>query len=461
MIGQTLDDRYAILRLIGQGGMGAVYEALHLGTNRKVAVKVILSSTMNQSHVARFEREARIVGSVDSQHITTVYDTGRDRATGSPYIAMELLSGEDADALVERLGALPTDLALRVAYQACLGLGRAHAAGIVHRDIKTANLFLHRREGGERVVKILDFGIAKSTNTDVGDGSLTREGTMLGSPLYMSPEQAKGGQVDPRSDVWSMGITLYELLTARRPNEHIQQLGELIVAICTEPAPWLQDVAPRVPFEVAAIVRRAISIDPAGRFADGAEMAAAIKELLPNGYAIDESMLKPLDEVDRISVAPRQPGVSTNSGARAISTGTGEAVVQAVLPAPRSKAPMIAGALLALALGGGGAALVLRGGAPKPVEDAGSSVSAPPETPKAASTGGSDITPIVSAAPSGSSSASAAPAAASASSAPLSATSSPAIVRGAPTALANTARPATSTKPTSKPPVSDDETSRK
>ncbi len=162
MQGTQIDEKYEIIRQLGEGGMGAVYEARHLGTARRVAVKVISSSLAKGPEVvARFQREARASGSIDSQHVVQVLDTGIDPATSNPYMVMEYMAGEDLHQLIERLGVLSPDLALRMVAQACQGLGRAHEIGILHRDIKSANLFLAHREGSERVVKILDFGIAK------------------------------------------------------------------------------------------------------------------------------------------------------------------------------------------------------------------------------------------------------------------------------------------------------------
>ncbi|WP_437586719.1 protein kinase domain-containing protein [Sorangium sp. So ce1000] len=305
MIGRTLDDRYTVLRLLGQGGMGAVYEARHAGTGRRVAVKVILGQAADDELVRRFQREARAVGAVESEHIAQVFDTGRDRETGAPYIAMEFLEGEDVQALIERLGPLPVDLALRIGLQACLGLERAHEAGIVHRDIKPANLFLARKQGGQRVVKVLDFGVAKVADNGLGNGGMTKSGALLGSPLYMSPEQARGsGAIDARSDVWSLGISLYHALSGHRPNEHLTGLGELVLAICTTPVRWIQEIAPWVPPEVAHVVHRALVIDPAGRIASAGELAAALRALLPGGEAIVEAMLVPLDAATRASRAP-------------------------------------------------------------------------------------------------------------------------------------------------------------
>jgi hypothetical protein len=387
MIGQTLDDRYAILRLIGQGGMGAVYEARHTGTNRRVAVKVILDAAMDSEQVARFQREAGIVGSIESQHITVVYDTGRDRVTGAPYIAMELLDGEDAEVLLERLGPLPIDLALRIAYQACIGLGRAHQAGVVHRDIKTANLFLHRTEVGHRIVKILDFGIAKQTAGEAINPSLTRTGTILGSPLYMSPEQAKGGKCDARSDVWSLGITLYEMLCGVRPNEDVQQLGELIVTICTQPIARIEQKAPRVPPEVAAVVHRALTIDASARFSSAIEMGEALRALIPGGHVIEESMLRPASAAELSAralpgsfaasgagmVAPNAPGpnafgasgapvLAQSAAAHAqsgtvsgLALGASGTLAPSAPPKAPSRGPLVAGGVVVLAALGLGA----------------------------------------------------------------------------------------------------------
>ncbi|MGK3960183.1 protein kinase [Sorangium sp. So ce118] len=329
MIGRTLDDRYAIHRLLGQGGMGAVYEARHTGTGRRVAVKVILGQAADEELVRRFQREARAVGAVESEHIAQVFDTGRDRETGAPYIAMEFLEGEDVQSLIGRLGPLPVDLALRIGLQACLGLERAHEAGIVHRDIKPANLFLARKQGGQRLIKLLDFGIAKVADNSLGNGGMTKSGTMLGSPLYMSPEQARGsGAVDARSDIWSLGISLYHALSGQRPNEHLTGLGELVLAICTTPVRWLQEVAPWVPPEVAHVVHRALAIDPAGRTASAAELAAALRAFLPNGEAIVDAMLVPLDAAARASRASLAPfhgahGAARGPSAPAFDTGSG------------------------------------------------------------------------------------------------------------------------------------------
>ena len=309
MIGDILDDRYKIVQPLGEGGMGAVYEARHLGTGRRVAVKVI---TCQLAHtelvVARFQREARAAGTVESAHIAQILDSGKDLKTGLPFLVMEYLTGQDVQQLFTKLGPLPPDLALRILGQACLGLAKAHGAKVMHRDLKPANLFLAQRDEGELAIKILDFGIAKIKMDEVVSvqPDLTRTNSMLGSPLYMSPEQARGSKdIDYRTDIWSLGVVLYKLLSGRTPFEDVEALGELIIAICGERTPPIQGFAPWVPPEVAAIAHRALKINRAERFQSALEMYEAIKALLPHGGAIQESMLVPLDADVQSLQAPR------------------------------------------------------------------------------------------------------------------------------------------------------------
>ena len=311
LVGTTLDSRYDITRIIGQGGMGAVYEAQHSGTGRRVAVKVISTGdlTKDAALVGRFQREAKAAGAVDTQHICQVIDTGTDSGTGWPFMVMEYMVGEDVQQLLRRVGPLASDIALRIVAQSCVGLQKAHDAGVIHRDIKPANLFLAKNDSSAVVVKLLDFGIAKvkmEHASEVGDAGLTRTGTMLGSPLYMSPEQARGVKtIDHRADIWSLGIVLYELLTGRTPYHHIEALGELIIAICSEPPRPVQDFASWVTPEVAAVVHKALKANASERFQSAAEMLDAIKPLLQGGMSLEESQLVSLSETHKQMVAKR------------------------------------------------------------------------------------------------------------------------------------------------------------
>ncbi len=308
--GRIIGGKYEVLGKLGQGGMGTVYEARHTGTGRRVAVKEVKEIVGNDSTrgsaqiIERFEREARATGAIDSQHIALVLDSGTDDATHHPFLVMELLKGEDLQQLLARLGPLPPDLALRVAGQAALGLHRAHEAGVVHRDIKPANIFLARREGGEVVVKLLDFGIARVKEQLQAPESpaLTTTGLMLGTPLYMSPEQALGPKnTDHRTDLWSLGVVLYEALTGHTPHD-VETVGALILAICTKAARPVDEVAPHVTAPVTAMVKRMLEINSGARYPSAVALLDDLKSALPGGFAIDESMLVSLPESVRRTV---------------------------------------------------------------------------------------------------------------------------------------------------------------
>jgi eukaryotic-like serine/threonine-protein kinase len=319
VIDEILNGKYRLVRQMGAGGMGAVYEAEEVPGSRRVAVKVISTGdeSRDRALVGRFHREAKATMSIDTDHIVRVFDTGNDAASGQPFMVMEYLVGEDLAQAFRRLGPLPPDTALRIVAQACFGLEKAHAARVVHRDIKPANLFLAEREGGGLIVKVLDFGIAKikMDQANITDSkSLTRTGSMVGSPLYMSPEQARGSKsIDHRADIWSMGVVLYQALTGRTPNQDIEALGELIIAICSELPRPVQELAPWVSPELATIVHRALRFEPADRFQTADEMLAALMTLLPNGSELTAEMLTPITDEAREHKAALMPAVSAPS----------------------------------------------------------------------------------------------------------------------------------------------------
>jgi serine/threonine-protein kinase len=301
--------RYRVVRLLGAGGMGSVYEAIDASTGARVAVKVITAeAAASEVLMSRFAREAEAAAAIDTPHIVRVLGSGRDEERRLPFLVMEYLDGEDLHQLIKRLGALSPDLALRIAAQACLGLQKAHEARIVHRDIKPANFFLAQSANGERVVKLLDFGVAKiksdPTTSSAEAAELTRTGSMLGSPLYMSPEQARGRRdLDHRSDIWSFGVVLYASLCGHTPHRDTDLLGELLILICTEAPEPLQVAAPWVAPELASLVHRALRFDPAERFQSAAEMRAAITALLAGDARIHEQMLRPLGDGERATTA--------------------------------------------------------------------------------------------------------------------------------------------------------------
>ena len=300
---RVIGGKYEILGKLGEGGMGAVYEARHQGTGRRVAVKEIIGDELKKDPqiIERLQREARATGAIESQHIASMLDSGID-ALGNPFLVMELLRGEDLQQLMTRRGPLPQDVALCIAAQACIGLRRAHEAGIVHRDIKPANLFLARREstklqsrdGEEVIVKLLDFGIARVREgmSSTENRALTSTGLMLGTPLYMSPEQVTGPKsVDQRTDLWALGVVLYEMLTGATPHADVETLGGLLVAICSKPARPLAEVAPHVRRPVAAIVKKALEIDPANRYESADAFLGALTKELTFGISLTDEAL--------------------------------------------------------------------------------------------------------------------------------------------------------------------------
>jgi serine/threonine-protein kinase len=363
LIGTVIAEKYELIRLLGQGGMGAVYEGRNASTLKRCAVKVLVSPEMAASGeaVKRFFREARASSVIESDHIVQIFDSGSDPKTGFPYMVMELLNGEDLEHVLRRYGALQPLVAAKLILQAAMGLAKAHDHGTVHRDIKPANIYLTRRESGELVVKILDFGIAKVKMEKFSETSagLTRDGSMLGTPLYMSPEQAKGApNIDVRSDVWSLGIVLYELLSGALPYAEASSLGELMVAIITADLPLIQDKAPWVPPELAEVTHRAISRDINRRFSSAAELRDALAAIVPDGARITPDMLQGIDPNHRSYVAPRLQ--MTDDGMLRATTRTGLAVTQMQPPKKKkSSAGVVVGAVLGGVLVLGGAAAVI------------------------------------------------------------------------------------------------------
>jgi serine/threonine-protein kinase len=293
--------------------MGSVYEAEQLETGRHVALKCIEAGLLvrGKSSVGRFQREAKAMGSIATDHIVRVLATGTDPGSKAPYMVMDLLEGEDLQHLLDRVGRLEPDTALRIAAQVCLGLQKAHEARVVHRDIKPANLFLARRGAGEIVVKILDFGIAKIKPDPAQGGpttGLTRTGGVLGSPRYMSPEQARGLQdIDVHTDIWSLGMVLYRALSGKLPLEHIDAFGDLIIAICSQIPRPIQELAPWVRPEAAAVVHGALQLDAGDRFPTAAAMLDAIRPLLPDGWALRDELLVPVSAATRALIAAKLP----------------------------------------------------------------------------------------------------------------------------------------------------------
>jgi eukaryotic-like serine/threonine-protein kinase len=310
-----LDGKYRLIRRVGAGGMGSVYVAEPTDGGGPVAVKLITSRehAANPAVVERFYREAHAAGRIDTPHIARVLDVGTDPESGAPYMVMELLKGQDLHRFTKRVGPLDPELMLRISAQACRGLAKAHEASVIHRDIKSANIFLACMSDGSVTVKLLDFGIAKLSATPLLDGEtsagLTRTGMLLGSPLFMSPEQTRGTKrIDHRSDIWSFGMVMFRMLAGRAAYEHIRAVGELIFAICSGPPPLVQNLAPWVPPELAGILERALRVDPDERYQSADDLHAALAALLGGDESIAQEMLVGISAERRAVIAPRFDG---------------------------------------------------------------------------------------------------------------------------------------------------------
>jgi len=287
LTGKTVAGKYLIKRLIGAGGMGAVYEGEHVDIGKRVAIKVIHPAhAASEEIAARFHREARAASVVESEGIVQVFDVGSDPDVGL-YMVMEYLTGEDLAQRLEREQRLEPPIAVDIVLQAARALAKAHAAGVIHRDLKPANLFLVTREDGTTLVKVLDFGISKLTPNarepapTTAPRTLTRAGVVIGTAQYMSPEQAQGLAVDLRTDVWSLGCVLYEALAGRSPYPEQETYEQTIIQIVTKRPTPLVEVAPWVPPRLAAIVHEALTPELDARLPDCGAFAHRLFELAP------------------------------------------------------------------------------------------------------------------------------------------------------------------------------------
>ena len=281
-LGDVLASKYRLEQLLGSGGMGHVYRATNEDIGRAVAIKVLRTEhATNPSHVERFLREARAANLVRHPNVVDVLDIGRD-ADGSPFIVQELLNGRDLLTYVQECGGTLT-FAEIVEYVLPVveAVSLAHAQGVVHRDIKPENVFLADAPGGKRIPKLLDFGISKIRSSI----RTTEVGTMMGTPAYMSPEMIQGADADPRSDVWALGIMLFELLAGRYPFDE-QDAPALFVMVVTKDMPSLAALVPRAHPDVSRIVERCLRRDPADRYATATELGADLRNIL-NGRAIE------------------------------------------------------------------------------------------------------------------------------------------------------------------------------
>ncbi len=285
-VGDIVAGRYRVERALGQGGMGIVVAARHVHLDEPVAIKFPLPSTMmSRDLVARVVREGRAAARLRGEHVARVIDVGT-LDTGEPFLVFEYLRGSDLETVLESCGRIAVADAIEYVLQACEALAEAHVLGIVHRDLKPANLFLTRRPDGTPSIKIIDFGIAKARDADGAGSPVATESFMIfGTPLYMSPEQMRSSKdVDPRSDIWSLGAVLHHLVSGTPPFPP-RSLPE-IYQLAHAGAPPIRALVPEVPAAVEAALLRCLATDPAERFADVGALAAALAPHAPARAAV-------------------------------------------------------------------------------------------------------------------------------------------------------------------------------
>jgi serine/threonine-protein kinase len=354
--GVVVAEKYRLERLLKAGGMGSVWVAHHTTLETEVAIKFMTrkvdtrASLLDESDapsdsaamsLKRFEREAKAAAKIRSSNVVQILDHGIDRRV--PYIVMELLRGEDLAARLKRARRMHVAEVARIITPVARALGRAHKEGLVHRDLKPENIFL-AQENDQEVPKILDFGVAKSLQISGGgavDGN-TIEGVLVGTPQYMSPEQATGQKhVDARSDVWSLGVIVFKMLTGRAPFQPNTVL-EAVVQICSAPIPAASSIMPDLSPEVDAFFETALARDPDRRFQSPMDLATALAALVPGAPA------------SRLDSGSFVSGPALDAQRASFVTGARHPVVADVpSAAPRKKSPLLLGAL------GAGAALIV------------------------------------------------------------------------------------------------------
>ncbi len=292
LIGQVLLGKLDVLRSVGQGGMGSVYEVEHLITHHRRALKIIKPELVKRrTYMKRLIREAGVAGTLNTPYVVDTYDAGT-LEDGSVYILMELLEGRSLYDVIKRDGELSVPRLISIVSQVCEGVGVAHRAGIIHRDLKPDNVFLLDGPGGTDQVKIMDFGISKFEEPDDEVSRLTSEGVVLGTPFYMSPEQARGKELDPRSDIYAVGVMMYEALTGRLPFED-SSISALFIKIAAGEYLPLRHLRPEIPEELAAIVEKAMHRKRDARYASMDELRAS---LLPLGGVGEKVRAKTLSD---------------------------------------------------------------------------------------------------------------------------------------------------------------------
>jgi serine/threonine-protein kinase len=366
--GDVLAGKYRVDRVLGAGGMGIVVAAHHMQLEEKVALKFLLPDALASADaVSRFFREAKAAVKIKSEHVAHVTDIGQ-LENGAPYIVMEYLEGADLAAWLRERGAMPVVQAVDFVLQACEAIAEAHALGVVHRDLKPANLFCITRPDGQLSIKVLDFGISKIVTPGVQRNDVTSTATIVGTPAYMSPEQLQSSKgVDSRTDIWSLGVILFELLTAQVPF-CADSLSEVIIQIAVAPAPLVRSLRRDVPAGLEQLIARCLEKDREHRFLSLSELAIALADfgsrharvsverilgtLRPMGIS---AAPRPLSNAPSAAAAPPAPGEHPSATVTAASTPMLAPNTNATWGRTGSNAPRSASRVIAM----GGVAVVL------------------------------------------------------------------------------------------------------
>ncbi len=383
-IGKVLDGKYELVRLLGEGGMGAVYEAQHQLIGRRLAVKFLHPQYASSPEVVtRFHREAKAAAKIGHENIIEVTDMGQAE-DGSPYIVMEFLEGTDVRGLLDEIGVIPVKRAAHIMVQALSGLQAAHDVEIIHRDLKPENIFLLRKGNNPDYVKLLDFGISKFKALETDNArALTQTGTVLGTPHYMSPEQARGDQnISSRSDIYAMGVILYQMATGHLPFD-APNYNALLIKILTEDPPRPEVLNPDLPQELIDTIDRAMARNEADRFATCDEFRRYLLPFAPGSSDISSH----LSMSSRTAI--REALYNTATPFEMAQSGVGKKKMP--------KLPLVLGAVAAVVAAGVVAAVLLLGGGGKldpeaqPGQAAGAgdpAIAAPAEGAEAISTDG-------------------------------------------------------------------------